>query len=91
MEVNRSGFSDRLRLDMGTKSPSDESPEPRRGGHTDDGMVALSYILAGLILYGGLGWLGDHYFNTVWLLPVGLIIGLASSIYLIIKRYGSGT
>ncbi|GAB3814314.1 hypothetical protein GCM10028820_10070 [Tessaracoccus terricola] len=48
----------------------------------------LSYILAGLILYGGLGWLGDHYLNTSWLLPVGLIVGLACSIYLIIKRYG---
>ncbi len=51
-------------------------------------MVALSYILAGLILYGGLGWLGDHYLNTKWLLPVGLIAGLASSTYVIIKRYG---
>lgn len=73
---------------MGMKSPSDESPEPRRGGHTDDGMVVLSYILAGLIFYGGLGWLGDYYFKTVWLLPLGLIIGLVGSIYLIIKRYG---
>ncbi|MGV8847172.1 hypothetical protein [Tessaracoccus sp.] len=51
-------------------------------------MVALSYILAGLILYGGLGWLGDHYLHTEWLLPVGLISGLAASTYLIIKRYG---
>lgn len=73
---------------MGMKSSSDESPEPRRGGNTDDGMVVLSYILAGLILYGGLGWLGDHFLQTSWLLPVGLIVGLACSIYLIIKRYG---
>lgn len=51
-------------------------------------MVALSYILAGLILYGGLGWLGDHYLHTTWLLPVGLIAGLATSTYVIIKRYG---
>ncbi|MGO1384236.1 MAG: AtpZ/AtpI family protein [Arachnia sp.] len=61
---------------------------PPRGGNTDDGMVALSYILAGLIFYGGLGWLGDHYLHTQWLLPVGLILGLATSTYLIIKRYG---
>ena len=51
-------------------------------------MVPLSYILAGLILYGGLGWLGDHYLHTEWMLPVGLIVGLGFSIYLIIKRYG---
>ncbi|MCC2593061.1 hypothetical protein LKO27_06490 [Tessaracoccus sp. OS52] len=73
---------------MGTKSSSDESPEPRRGGSTDDGMVVLSYILAGLILYGGLGWLGDYFLQTSWLLPLGLIVGLVTSIYLIIKRYG---
>lgn len=73
---------------MGMKSSSDESPRPNRSGSTDDGMVALSYILAGLILYGGLGWLGDHFLHTSWLLPVGLIVGLACSIYLIIKRYG---
>lgn len=73
---------------MSAIESSDESAGPQRGGHTDDGMVVLSYILAGLILYGGLGWLGDHYFETVWLLPLGLIVGLASSIYLIVKRYG---
>ena len=49
------------------------------------------YILAGLLFYGGLGWLGDHLWKTSWLLPLGLILGLASSTYLIIKRYGSGT
>lgn len=53
-------------------------------------MVVLSYILAGILFYGGLGWLGDYLLNTSWLLPLGLILGLASSIYLIIKRYGSG-
>ncbi|WP_158600663.1 hypothetical protein [Tessaracoccus antarcticus] len=51
-------------------------------------MVVLSYILAGQILYGGLGWLGDHYFHAGWMLPVGLILGLATSTYLIIMRYG---
>ncbi len=70
-----------------TPSPKG-TPPPRRSGSTDDGMVPLSYILAGLILYGGLGWLGDNYLHTEWMLPVGLIVGLGMSIYLIIKRYG---
>ncbi|NLE99290.1 MAG: hypothetical protein GX596_15075 [Propionibacterium sp.] len=52
-------------------------------------MAVLSYILAGLIFYGGLGWVGDHFLHTSWLLPVGLIVGFISSIYLIYKRYGS--
>lgn len=72
---------------MGTTpspNPADTSP---RG--PEDGLAVLSYILAGLLFYGGLGWVGDHYLGTSWLLPVGLIAGLVSSIYLISKRYGS--
>ncbi|MDO5082575.1 hypothetical protein EII34_00815 [Arachnia propionica] len=74
---------------MGTRPETKEQPAQR--GSTEDGMVVLSYILAGLLFYGGLGWLGDHYWKTSWLLPLGLIIGLVTSIYMIIKRYGSGT
>lgn len=81
--------SARLTPDMGNtlrNGPERSGPSP-----TEDGMVALSYLLSGIILYGGLGWVGDHYLNTSWLLPVGLVLGLITSIYLIIKRYGSGT
>ncbi len=72
---------------MGTKPPTEDKPAHRGG--TEDGMVVLSYILAGLLFYGGLGWLGDQHWKTSWLLPLGLIVGLAASIYMIIKRYGS--
>ncbi|WP_460742415.1 hypothetical protein [Mariniluteicoccus endophyticus] len=51
-------------------------------------MAVLSYIIAGILVYGGLGWLGDHFLHTKFLLPAGLILGMVSSIYLIIKRYG---
>ena len=70
-------------------APTGNAPEgPRRA---DDGMLVLSYLLSGLIFYGGLGWVGDYLLQTSWLLPLGLILGLVSSIYIIIKRYGSGT
>ncbi|HSO68723.1 MAG TPA: hypothetical protein VLQ67_03700 [Arachnia sp.] len=70
-------------------SPSENAPEgPSR---SDDGMLVLSYLLSGIIFYGGLGWVGDYLLHTSWLLPLGLILGLVTSIYLIIKRYGSGT
>ncbi|GAB3623318.1 hypothetical protein GCM10027418_14000 [Mariniluteicoccus endophyticus] len=65
----------------------------RSAGHEgpttySDGMAVLSYIIAGILVYGGLGWLGDHFLHTKFLLPAGLILGMVSSIYLIIKRYG---
>ncbi|RRD47884.1 AtpZ/AtpI family protein [Tessaracoccus sp. OH4464_COT-324] len=73
---------------MGIEPPAQKAPRQSPDGH-EDGMVALSYVLAGLMLYGFLGWAGDAYFETSWLLPVGLIVGLVASIYLIYKRYGS--
>lgn len=61
-------------------------------GSVDQGIgwSIISYILAGLIFYGGLGWLADWFFNTSFWLPTGLILGAAASIYLVIKRYGQG-
>ncbi|MDI9628795.1 MAG: hypothetical protein QM286_09660 [Acidobacteriota bacterium] len=55
----------------------------------DQGMAILSYLLAGIGLYGGLGWLGDRFWQTSFLLPVGMILGMGISIYVVIKRYGS--
>lgn len=54
----------------------------------NEGLRVLSYLIAGVLFYGGLGWLGDHYLGTGFLLPLGLVLGMAGSIYLIIKRYG---
>lgn len=88
LDVYSSQFSARLNLDMATE-PSEKQADDQSPGPNEDGLVALSYILAGLLFYGGLGWLGDHFLNTTWLLPVGLIVGLVFSIYLITKRYGS--
>lgn len=53
----------------------------------ETGYRILSYIAAGLLFYGGLGWLGDKYLGTAFLLPLGLIIGLVLSMYAIIKRF----
>ncbi len=71
-------------------SPSENAPEGP-GRRSDDGMLVLSYVISGLLFYGGLGWLGDHYLHQNWMLPLGLIIGLCFSVYSIIKRYGSRT
>ena len=76
-------MTDEPNRETGASGPK-ESPQQA----SDDGMLVLSYILSGILLYGGLGWLGDHYLHTSWLLPTGLILGLLASMYLIIKRYG---
>jgi F0F1-type ATP synthase assembly protein I len=52
------------------------------------GITVLSILLAGLGLYGGLGWLLDSWLATKFLLPVGLVLGLVLSVYLIAKKFG---
>ena len=51
-------------------------------------MRVLSYLIAGLVVYGFLGWLGDDLLGTEWMLPTGMVLGMAGSVFLIIRRYG---
>lgn len=53
------------------------------------GITVLSYLIAGVAFYGGLGWLGDRYFHTAFLLPLGIVLGAAGGIYLTIRRFGN--
>lgn len=55
----------------------------------NQGMQVLSYLVSGVLLYGGLGWLGDHYLGTGFLLPVGIVLGAGFGIYLVVKRFGA--
>jgi ATP synthase protein I len=54
----------------------------------DGGMRALSYIISGILVYGGVGWAIDHWLNQSWGVPAGLIIGMGFGVYLVIKRLG---
>jgi len=53
------------------------------------GFAALSYLLAGGLLYGGLGWLLDHWLHTRFCLPIGLVLGFGLGVYLVVKRFGN--
>jgi ATP synthase protein I len=58
------------------------------------GYTYLSYMLGGMLLYGFIGWLVGRWTHQAYLLPVGMIVGLALSIVLIIYRVtrsGPGT
>jgi F0F1-type ATP synthase assembly protein I len=63
-----------------------------QGGEKSDGMDlglrVLSYLISGVLVYGVLGWLGDHYLGTKFLLPIGIVGGAAFGAYVIIRRFG---
>jgi ATP synthase protein I len=53
------------------------------------GMRVLSYLISGVGFYGFLGWLGDHFLGTGFLLPLGIVLGAGLGCYVIIRRFGS--
>lgn len=54
----------------------------------DQGLRCVSYLLAGVLLYGGIGWLVDRWLDTRFLLPTGIVLGAAGGVYLIYRRFG---
>ena len=52
------------------------------------GYTIFSYLIAGMLAYGGLGWLIGHFTHIELLFPIGMLVGLAISVGWIIYRYG---
>lgn len=52
------------------------------------GMSILSYLVGGIVVYGGLGMLGAHFLHWSFLVPVGIFVGIGLSLYLVVVRYG---
>lgn len=61
--------------------------EPARPARESDGWQILSYMLGGMILYGGIGWLISHWTGIAVLFPLGMILGVGLSVAMIIFRF----
>ena len=73
--------------DAGRDEPRLQRSEKSAG--MDIGMRVLSYLIAGVAFYGFLGWVGDRFLGTGFLLPIGIVAGAALGCYVIIRRFGS--
>lgn len=52
------------------------------------GWTIFTYLLAGMAAYGLIGWLVGRVTHIAALFPVGMVVGLALAIVLIIVKYG---
>jgi F0F1-type ATP synthase assembly protein I len=50
----------------------------------------IGLLLAGVLAWGGIGWLVDQWAGTNVFLPVGIVVGAIGAFYLVIRRYGQG-
>lgn len=49
----------------------------------------IGTLLAGIVVWGGVGWLLDRWLRFDGLfLPIGMLLGVGASIYVIYVRYG---
>lgn len=82
-----SGSSDRARESVSRRRAAlRPTPADMRG--MDQAMRVLSYLISGVVIWGGLGWLGDFLLKTNFLLPIGIILGAGLGVYVIIQKYG---
>jgi F0F1-type ATP synthase assembly protein I len=61
-----------------------DSPLPNRGA----GYTVLSYLIAGMMAYGAIGWLISRAVHQTVIFPVGMLFGLGLSLGFVIYRYG---
>lgn len=67
----------------GRAQPTPEQPR----SDASDGWRILSYMIGGMVLYGGIGWLIGHWTGITILFPLGMILGIVLSVVGVIFRY----
>jgi ATP synthase protein I len=64
--------------------PADGPP----AGGSEAGWALFSYLISGMAFYGFIGWLIGRWTHVALLFPIGMLVGLALAIVLIIYKYG---
>jgi ATP synthase protein I len=73
--------------DKGNGAADRAAAEGRAQG-LDTGWTVFSYLIGGMLAYGGIGWLIGRAVHVPLLFPAGMLVGMAISIGYIIHRYG---
>ena len=67
--------------------PMGEVPEEQPGTvGANAASTVISLLFAGILVWGGIGWLLDWWLGTSFFLPTGILVGSAAAIYLVIRR-----
>lgn len=64
----------------------DRQPEQEPPG--GDPWHAFGYLVAGVALYGFLGWLADRWLGTSFMVAIGILIGAGLGLFQTFARFG---
>ncbi|MBA9007714.1 MULTISPECIES: AtpZ/AtpI family protein [Thermomonospora] len=70
------------------QQPGDSDPHADHQRFANAAWSIPSYLLSGMAVYGGLGWLLDRWLGTSALLPIGILVGLGLALYSVYLRFG---
>jgi ATP synthase protein I len=70
---------------FGRKRLREVSDGPSGENH---GWTIFGYLISGMAVYGGIGWLVGRWTHLSLLFPLGMLVGLAAAILLIVLKYG---
>ena len=63
-------------------------PEGAATTNRGTGSEVASYLIAGLLAYGGIGWIVAHFTHIELFLPIGMVVGVALSLGWVVYKYG---
>ena len=63
-------------------------PEGVGATNRGTGSEVASYLIAGLLAYGGIGWVVAHFTHIELFLPIGMVVGVALSLGWVVYKYG---
>lgn len=66
--------------------PKDRN-NPPGAPNASAGWAITSYLIGGMICYGGIGWLIGRWTGIAVLFPIGILFGLGLALALVIFRY----
>jgi ATP synthase protein I len=65
-------------------APDGETPPEQSQG---DPWHAFGYLVSGVLVYGFLGWLVDQWWETSFMVVVGILVGAGMGIYMTFARF----
>lgn len=71
-----------------SSGPADGSEHGRTDGGQNESWSVFGYLISGMAVYGGIGWIAGRLTHLSFLFPVGMLTGLILGIVLILYRYG---
>lgn len=72
-----------------TLPPSGSSPHTSQpdGAPSGDPWAAFGYLVAGIVVYGAVGWGLSVWLHAAYWIPIGILVGAGFGMYLVFSRY----